>query len=504
MISKQVKTQTLPIMTPKASAPRLQRKSASTAPGSSFFIPAMVDEVIGSAGAPLDREAREFFEPRFGHDFSQVRVFADERASMSARSVNALAYAVGNNLVFGSGKYEPHTIEGRHLLAHELAHVIQQAPGLNRQEGTIPSGPFQVGSDRARQYVPQLRPRVPVAPDIPPPPVPAPELTPPATCPSTTDARRDVRASDIAGQVETRMQREINLGRSLAGAGTVVQQTPAMRQTADRAIRAEFGSLLPSGRNFTAPASVTTATPTQFSELRIPDSAAAQNRIGEVALEPSSRDRVHIVLNDLCITDPANPILQSEVAAVIFARQGLSFVREYERTRIGGQTSYPSGGAFSPHVDLPSESRNMGHIIVHEAIHFYVHENYDRAASSSPVSQQLFEGGAEFLARQVINQRLGSDPAFHINTSTYADEFAYVRDNLVVNRGGLGTFTQAYFQGRVDLIGLTMPAHPKLAIGQVDDASEREADRMADLVMSDAGADAAQIQSASSAAKMLG
>jgi hypothetical protein len=453
---------------------------APAASGNSFYIPPLVDQVISSSGVPLDPESREFFETRFGHDFSQVRVFADERASESARSVNALAYTVGHNVVFGSGRYEPHTTEGRRLLAHELAHVVQQDAGINRQAETIPAGPFQVGSEDARQYVPQLRPRVPRTPEIPPPPVPAPELTPPATCPSAADVVRDIRASDVAGQVEARMQHQINLGRSLSGAGAAVQQTPAMRETANRAIRAEFGRLLPPGRNFTAPASVTTRTPTQFGELRIPDAAAAQRRIGEVALE-SGRDRVHIVLNDLCIADPNNPTLQAEVASVIFARQGLSFVREYERTRIGGQTFYPSG-RFAPHVDLPSESRNMGHIVVHEAIHFYVHENYYNTASSSPVSQQLLEGGAEFLARQVINQRLSSDPAFQINTGTYASEFAYVVDNLVVHRGGLDSFTQAYFQGRVDLLGLT-PAHPKLINGQVDDAAESEADRMADLVM---------------------
>ncbi len=65
-------------------------------------------------------------ESRFGHDFSQVRVHSDEKATGSARSIGALAYTVGNNIVFGSSKYQPASMEGRTLLAHELTHVVQQ------------------------------------------------------------------------------------------------------------------------------------------------------------------------------------------------------------------------------------------------------------------------------------------------------------------------------------------------------------------------------------------
>ncbi|HKQ05867.1 MAG TPA: DUF4157 domain-containing protein [Blastocatellia bacterium] len=77
-------------------------------------------------GAPLSPTVRQFFEPRFGHDFSQVRVHTDAEASASARSVNALAYTVGRDVVFGAGQYAPETAAGQHLLAHELAHVVQQ------------------------------------------------------------------------------------------------------------------------------------------------------------------------------------------------------------------------------------------------------------------------------------------------------------------------------------------------------------------------------------------
>ena len=66
-------------------------------------------------------------ESRFGHDFSQVRVHTDTRAAESARAVNARAYTVGRNVVFGSGQYAPGSGEGQRLLAHELTHVVQQS-----------------------------------------------------------------------------------------------------------------------------------------------------------------------------------------------------------------------------------------------------------------------------------------------------------------------------------------------------------------------------------------
>ena len=103
--------------------------------------PAIVHQTLGSAGQPLDHAARTYFEPRFGHDFSAVRIHADLQAAASADAVTARAYAVGQDIVFGAGQFAPGTTGGRWLLAHELAHVVQQsaAPGpastLARQAG---------------------------------------------------------------------------------------------------------------------------------------------------------------------------------------------------------------------------------------------------------------------------------------------------------------------------------------------------------------------------------
>ena len=120
----------------KSQETNLQR--AGNGPGGGFQAPPIVHDVLRSTGQPLDLTTRAFMEPRFGYDFSQVRVHADARAAESARAVNALAYTVGDHVVFGEGEYAPAAGRGRGLIAHELTHVIQQtgrhvAPGPERR-----------------------------------------------------------------------------------------------------------------------------------------------------------------------------------------------------------------------------------------------------------------------------------------------------------------------------------------------------------------------------------
>jgi hypothetical protein len=92
----------------------------------SSVAPAAVHQVLRAAGQPLDAATRAFFEPRYHHDFSRVRIHADRDADASARALGAAAYTVGSQIAFARGRYRPSTGEGRRLLAHELAHVAQQ------------------------------------------------------------------------------------------------------------------------------------------------------------------------------------------------------------------------------------------------------------------------------------------------------------------------------------------------------------------------------------------
>ncbi len=88
---------------------------------------------IQGHGAPLSKSVRNFFEPRFGSNFSDVRIHADEKAGQLAGQVNAKAFTLGKDLVFASGQYSPETREGKQLLAHELTHVVQQGGGQVRR-----------------------------------------------------------------------------------------------------------------------------------------------------------------------------------------------------------------------------------------------------------------------------------------------------------------------------------------------------------------------------------
>ena len=115
---------------------RAKRSGASEFSGAEA--PAAVSEVLNSPGAPLDASARAFFEPRFVRDFSRVRIHADNRAARSARGIGARAYAVGHHIAFAEGQYAPGSDLGRHLLAHELTHTIQQgASRIRRCDGAM-------------------------------------------------------------------------------------------------------------------------------------------------------------------------------------------------------------------------------------------------------------------------------------------------------------------------------------------------------------------------------
>jgi hypothetical protein len=87
------------------------------------------DVVNSGGGSPLDSATRADMESRLGHDFGDVRVHTDGAAHASAASVNAQAYTVGSNIVFQRDKYDPGSDAGKHMLAHELTHVVQQRSG---------------------------------------------------------------------------------------------------------------------------------------------------------------------------------------------------------------------------------------------------------------------------------------------------------------------------------------------------------------------------------------
>lgn len=88
--------------------------------------------MLAGSGRPLEPALRQDMEQRFGYDFSRVRVHSGRVAEQSAQEVNAHAYTVGHNIVFGAGRFVPASHDGRRLMAHELTHVLQQSGANNR------------------------------------------------------------------------------------------------------------------------------------------------------------------------------------------------------------------------------------------------------------------------------------------------------------------------------------------------------------------------------------
>lgn len=107
----------------------VQRLMESAPSREKLKIEQLEEEPVKGSGQPLAESTRDYFEPRFRTDFSQVRLHTDSRAAEAAKSVNAKAFTLGKNVVFGAGQYTPGTSTGKRLLAHELTHVVQQKQG---------------------------------------------------------------------------------------------------------------------------------------------------------------------------------------------------------------------------------------------------------------------------------------------------------------------------------------------------------------------------------------
>ncbi|MCL2643833.1 MAG: DUF4157 domain-containing protein [Betaproteobacteria bacterium] len=108
----------------KTNLVQLRASAAPTTPASPQLESSL--NSLNSGGKPLDASSRAFFEPRFGQDFSQVRLHTDPHAAQMANSLNAQAFTLGNNIAFADNQYSAHSPVGKNLLGHELAHVVQQ------------------------------------------------------------------------------------------------------------------------------------------------------------------------------------------------------------------------------------------------------------------------------------------------------------------------------------------------------------------------------------------
>lgn len=167
------------------------------------FAPPVVHDVLRAPGRPLEPPVRAAMEAQLGHDFSRVRVHTDARAAESARAVGALAYTVGREVVFAEGRFGSDGGEGRSLLAHELAHVVQQ------QGAAAPSGALQIAPATGAAEAEADRAAAGIA-------------ASPAAQPRSLQRKVVVSPPAAAGQVAGQLSFICSTGKVSAGAGGVI------------------------------------------------------------------------------------------------------------------------------------------------------------------------------------------------------------------------------------------------------------------------------------------
>lgn len=130
----------------RTNAPLHIQRISTSKNGATSLAPASTDKVLASQGKPLEQNLKQNMERHFNHDFSNVKIHSGTEAAKSASDINAEAYTAGNNIAFGAGKFAPDTKTGRHLLAHELTHVVQQSSSgtmLQRQTPPTTTSPWR-------------------------------------------------------------------------------------------------------------------------------------------------------------------------------------------------------------------------------------------------------------------------------------------------------------------------------------------------------------------------
>ncbi|MCI0533585.1 MAG: DUF4157 domain-containing protein [Verrucomicrobiales bacterium] len=382
-------------------------------------------------GTPMDEGPRSFFEERFGHDFSQVRIHADQSAASAAEQRGASAFTVGNDIVFGRNQYRPASSSGGSIIAHELAHVLQQRSGA----------PQAAGISLQMQ--------------------PAPPKTESAAAPKV---QAPTTPSGWAAAVDKAVRTKFGLGAkdfssartSFVGTEEFAKRFPAS-QLEEHLLNIfldwghEFGSTEWDILNLNKVAYANTGwTPTAEIDLR--EFIREGIRKGEFKGEKRERDvatgqfeRFTITPKELvamriaAVTDIAPPLPQRTITV--------------QKDQAAVQT------------------------LVHEVCHFYIHDRYrDMALArkdageylrSARIGQILLEGFAEYFARDVM--KANAHLFGPLSISAYELEVEAARE-IIGRMGGAAVARQAYFQGNkqhVSAIGnlvdqmKTLPVPPK-------------------------------------------
>jgi len=380
-------------------------------------VPGLVERLLQSSGRPLDHASRGFFEPRFGRDFSDVRVHTGPEASASARSINAQAYTAGPHIVFDSTQYSPESHPD--LLAHELAHVVQQSPegarGTSRNNGTLQ--PVRGDRSQAIRRSPATKPK--------------PEPSKIADNANDQDAWRD--------RVDAAVRKTFDL----SGPGLTVKnvkfldEVPFQKQfsKADLVEKLTYLFWAGGGDVSTIPGKILASYDNQGGLLNPtpPDPRTRPEVVADV-IRDAFKDGYfwyHF------LTDPYTTITPRELVSYYFV--GI--------TDIDGPVA-----DHSITMQVYNHSSPVG-TLVHETCHFYVNPAFVKAASARKdgndllggalINKILIEGFAEFFAREVMDANAAElGPRFGDAYPLEVEQAKMLADSL-----GEQTIRDAYFKG---------------------------------------------------------
>lgn len=368
---------------------------------------------LQGGGIPLKETERAFFEPRFGADFSRVRLHTGSAAGEMAESLHARAFTVGDDIAFGAGRYSPGTDEGMRLLAHELAHVVQQgvAPAAAIQRAPDFDDPTRFTQVHEALFVSSpsggtLRPWV--DPD-------------PANGVAGT-------AEDIKNQFITALQAHIAANPLSVGGTVPTRTTESQAETTaiavDQDIRTTFSQIttpLPEAQIRSAVGIIqpSQTSATQFLNQWLENRLSLMTDIDEYNIRPTDSRYVQM-LADILADSWAGPNV---------------------RTLASRQAAFVEGGSrVFIHRGAPADLRRL--ILIHELTHFYASQGFKDWVDATTSPRFYTEGFTEYLARIVMT------PQERTGRNNYAPNVQAVQDNVAAFVPD-DDIARAYFLGDV-------------------------------------------------------
>jgi len=408
----------------RQSQPTISRRAS--APAAPAHVPRIVSDVLRSPGHPLDSATRSFFEPRFGHDFSHVRVHTDSPAAESARSIQAHAYTAGPDIVFAHGQYSPTISSGRHLLAHELTHVLQQGPPAQTALGS---------SARTGSPIIQRSPAPPGR-----------LILPPTMFSDESKKER----SHWRAAVDLAVRKQFKLTGPRIADSQVSYVSPK-----------DFGSLF-KGKDLES-ALLTTFLDTDnvdAQNILRSDTRVAYMASGRYWPTPDGwialKEFVQEGITKNSFAEGGGGGLDIKTGKQMFPPSTITPGALLANEFAGVTTS--AGPRSARHISLRNETPASGRgvfvqVFVHEACHFYGHDAYDLmirglkapddAIGNARIGQILAEGVPEFFAREVT---IANGEDFGDVLLSYPAEFEQAAKLIALL--GEDTVIQAYFRGK--------------------------------------------------------